>query len=425
ERAGDVRGIAWERISPDARNTWLRQGLRDDWDDLIPLGTKAGKAGRRDRAEGVIFRMYSNGILSGNDAYVYNHDRDALIRQARAMVADYRAHLARYTFEKRPDKIEDFLKIDESVLKWIRRTKRSLQREISVDFDPALVRTSLYRPFDKQHYYFERVFSEEIYQFPRILPTPQAEQENLVICVAGVGNSKGFGCLMTNVIPDLHLTGDSQCFPLYEYDEEGRRHDNITDWALAHVRGAVGDAGISKEDIFYWVYGALHDPTYRATYAQNLKRDLPRLRVGDDFWDVAQRGRRLAQLHVHYETVEPYPLTEVEKTGVAPSYRVGQKKMRLIVPKEADAPLSLVVNDFLTLADIPRRVLDYKLGNRSALEWVIEQYHVKKDARSGIVNDPNRPDEPRYIVDLIKRVVRVSLETLALIHQAAPLDEAA
>ncbi len=222
---------------------------------------------------------------------------------------------------------------------------------------------------------------------------------------------------MTNVIPDLHLCAAidaHQCFPLYVYDEDGtNRRENVTDWALQQFQEHYADASITKEDVFYYVYGALHDADYRATYAANLKRELPRLPLRADFWATSRVGRALAELHLGYEQLEPYPLARVEDSRLPPSERV--EAMKLITPKDPDAPLAVQVNAFLRLEGIPRRALDYKLGSRSALEWVIEQYRVRTDKRSGISNDPNRPDDAGYIVRLIGQVVRVSLETLALL----------
>lgn len=199
-----------------------------------------------------------------------------------------------------------------------------------------------------------------------------------------------------------------QCFPFYTYDEDGsNRRENITDWALAQFQTQYG-AHVTKWDIFYGIYGLLHSPEYRAKYAQNLKRDLPRIPfVSPDAWAAfVAAGRELAALHVGYEQVRPYPLKHAEKQPF--SWRV--EKMRLSFNKS-----SLFVNESLTLSGIPAEVFGYKLGNRSALEWVIDQYQVKTDARSGITSDPNNPDDPEYIVRLVKQVVQVSLETVRIV----------
>lgn len=414
EEAHTLEGVEWQVLTPNRKFQWLTEGLETDFEGLLPLGTKEAKASKL--GSNAIFQVYSNGTKSNNDAYVYRFQRDALVTHAQNMVHDYRTQLARYLFEKRPKNIEGFLNVDESVLKWIRNTKRTLQRGKEIQFDDKKIRQSLYRPFNKQFYYFERAFNEECYQFPRIFPTPETEAENRVICFSDIGyRASTFSCLMTNVIPDLHLCASvdaHQTFPLYVYDEAGAsRRENVSDWALEAFQAHYADLTLTKEALFYYIYGALHQPSYRLRYAQNLKRELPRIGFLPDFWQVSRIGRQLADLHVSYETLSPYPLVERENSAVPPSYRV-ENKMTLSKDKTA-----LTVNPFLTLVGIPQEVFGYQLGNRSALEWVIEQYQVKTDKRSGITNDPNRLDDERYIVRLVGQVVRVSLETVALIRQ--------
>ena len=225
-----------------------------------------------------------------------------------------------------------------------------------------------------------------------------------------------------------------QCFPFYVYDEDGtNRHENITDWALEHFRKHYNDKKITKWDIFYYVYGVLHHPEYRAKYAENLKRELPRIPLAKDFWGFSKAGKELARLHIEYEKLEPWPLKFIETTAVTPasrrhpesrrdggatiplSYRV-EDKMRL-----AKDHRSLKVNDSLTLGGIPPETFEYRLGNRSALEWVIDQYQVTEDKHSGIRSDPNRPDDPEYIVRLVGQVIRVSLETVKLVKSLPAL----
>ena len=214
---------------------------------------------------------------------------------------------------------------------------------------------------------------------------------------------------MTSGFADIHLTGDSQCFPFYTYDEDGsNRRENITDWALSAFRSHYGDPSICKWDIFHYVYGLLHHPDYRSRYEKNLKRDLPHIPFAPEFRAFASAGEELADLHVNYESAEPYALKMVEAEGKPLNWLV--EKMRFSKDKTA-----IVYNDFLTLSGIPPAALEYRLGNRSALEWVVNQYQVKTDKRSGIVNDPNRADDPQYIVNLIKRVVSVSLRTVEIV----------
>jgi predicted helicase len=212
---------------------------------------------------------------------------------------------------------------------------------------------------------------------------------------------------------DLHLTGagsSTQCFPFYIYNEDGtNRRENVTDWALEKFRAHYGDESISKWDIFHYVYAVLHHPLYRERYAANLKRELPRVPYAPDFRAFASAGARLAELHVNYERQPEYTLARTEQTNVALDYRVERMKL----DKEA---CTLCYNDFLTLSGIPPETFDYRLGNRSALEWVVDQYQLSTDRRNGITNDPNRADDPTYILRLVGQVVTVSLETQRIVR---------
>jgi predicted helicase len=222
---------------------------------------------------------------------------------------------------------------------------------------------------------------------------------------------------MTNIIPSLDLAFEKiQCFPFYTYNEDGsNRQENITDWALGQFRTYYSDTNISKWDIFHYVYAVLHHPQYREKYAANLKRELPRIPFTPDFWGFAEAGKQLAQIHVHYEEQDEYPLDMLENDDLPLNWRV--EKMRLSKDKA-----QIVYNDFLTLAGIPPETFEYRLGNRSALDWVIDQYQVKTDKRSGIVNDPNRFDNPQYIVRLIGKVITVSLETMKIVKNLPGLE---
>ena len=218
------------------------------------------------------------------------------------------------------------------------------------------------------------------------------------------------------MIPSLDFLEKTQSFPFYTYDEDGtNRQENITDWALAEFRTHYDDETITKRDIFHYNYGLLHHPDYREKYQANLKRDLPHIPFAEDFWGFANAGAALADLHVNYESVPKYDqLKYIETPGVPIDWRV--EKMKLSTDKT-----QLKYNDFLTLDGIRAATYDYRLGNRSALEWVVDQYRVKTDKRSGIVNDPNRTDQPQYIVNLIAHVITVSLKTVDIVKSLPAL----
>ena len=292
-----------------------------------------------------------------------------------------------------------------------------MQKGEPLKFEPKKIRKSLYRPFTTEYLYFDHLLNQRRYLQTSLFPNKVAETENRAICLRAAGSAKSFHCLITRAIVDYHLTGDSQCFPFYVYDEDGsNRRENITDWALAQFRQHYTDPAISKWDIFYYVYGLLHSPEYRTRYADSLKRDLPRIPFAPtvaDFRAFVQAGQSLARLHLEYESLEPYPLQFKWKPNTPVSYAV-KDKMRLT--EKTSESLALRVSDVLTLRGIPAAVQGYKLGSRSALDWVIDQYQVKTDKRSGITSDPNAySEDPQYIVRLVGQVVRVSLETVEIV----------
>ncbi len=414
---GHYQNIEWQQITPDNRHAWLTEGLDPEFDTFLPMGTKEAKA-QKSAAVDVIFKTYSNGVKTNRDAWTYNFNANTLAQNVQKMMNFYNAQVLKWlvTPEKSIVKIDNFVSYDDTRISWSRDLKAKLKRGTITEYTEHKVRTSFYRPFTKSNLYFDRTMNDVVYVFPSIFPTLETEVENRVICASGIGSNNPFHLLMVDVIPYLHVTNNGQCFPFYTYDEDGsNRRENITDWALSEFRTHYGDDTITKWDIFHYTYGLLHHPTYREKYGRNLKRDLPHIPFTEDFWGFANAGAQLADLHINYESVPKYDqLRNVETPGLPIDWRV--EKMRLSKDKT-----QLKYNDFLTLDAIPPAVYDYKLGNRSALEWIIDQYRVKTDKRSGIVNDPNRTDEPRYIVDLIGSVITVSLKTVEIVNNLPSL----
>ena len=406
---GHYQNIEWQQIMPDSRHTWLTEGLHAEFDTFLPMGSKEAKVANGVVAD-VIFKNYSLGVSTNRDAWVCNFNHNTLTDNMNKMIETYNDQVFKWEQKlDRDDNADDFVISDDTKIKWSRNLKRELKRIRIAEYTEDKVRNLLYRPFTKSHLFFDRIMNDEVSHFPSIFPTRGTE--NRVICVSGIGSNKPFQSLMVDVIPDLHLTGDSQCFPFYTYDEDDtNRQENITSWALTEFRTHYGDDTITKWDIFHYNYGLLHHPTYREKYEMNLKRDLPHIPFAEDFWGFANAGTTLADLHVNYESVPKYDeLKYIETPGMPIDWRV--EKMRLSKDKT-----QLKYNDFLTLDGIPAEAFNYRLGNRSALEWVVDQYRVKVDKRSGIVNDPNRADEPQYIVDLIGRVITVSLRTVKIVE---------
>ena len=413
---GHIGNIEWQTSRPDTRHTWLTEGLHPEFETFIPIGTKEAKA-EKGEAIDVIFKIYSNGVKTNRDAWAYNFNRNTLAENMSGMIDTYNEQVLKWQHrENRDANIDNFVNYDDVKIKWSRDLKGKLKRERTTKYANHKRRAALYRPFTKSNLYFDRMMSDVVYVFPSIFPTLETETENRVICVAGIGDRKGFGCLTANIIPNIDLAFEkTQCFPFYTYEEDGtNRRENITDWALGQFRAHYRDKTITKWDIFHYVYALLHHPDYRERYQANLKRDLPRLPFVPDFWSFAKAGGRLEEIHTNYEAVPEYPLAFIENREVPLDWRV--EKMKLSKDKT-----QLVYNDFLTLDGIPAKAFEYRLGNRSALEWVIDQYRVKTDKRSGIVNDPNRADDPQYIVKLIGKVITVSLETVGIVEELPDL----
>ena len=415
QHAGDIQ---WQTIQPDARQTWLTEGFHTEFDAFIPMGTKETKA-KKSEVVDVIFKTYSSGVKTNRDAWAYNFNRDALTENMSRMIETYNEQIFKWERRENQDAdVDDFVVSDDEKIAWSSGLKSKLKSGQGTDFSREKIRTSMYRPFTRSNLYFDRMITERVYVFPSIFPTSGTERENRVICVAGIGDRKGFGCFTTNMIPSVDLAFEkTQSFPFYTYDEDGsNRRENITDWALTEFRTHYNDDTITKWDIFHYNYGLLHHPAYREKYEANLKRDLPHIPFAKDFWGFAKAGARLAYLHVNYESQPEYDQLKFIQTPDVPlDWRV--EKMKLSKDKT-----QLVYNKFLTLDGIPEKAFDYRLGTRSALEWIINQYCVKIDKRSGIVNDPNRADDPQYIVKLIGKVITVSLETADIVKDLPALQ---
>ena len=408
-----VGNVVWRELTPDKRHTWLTEGLQVDFDTFIPIGSKSAKAVQGD-VEGTLFKTYSLGVSTNRDAWVYNFNRTSLTENVQRMIKCYNAQTLEWvgTKNKSGVNLDDFVDSDPQKISWSENLKRKLRGGQLAEFAESKLRESLYRPFTKANLFFDRVLNERVYVFPSIFPIPDAEKENRVICVAGIGDRKGFGCLATSSIPSLDLAFEkNQCFPFYTYDEDGtNRRENITDWTLTQFRTRYRDDIITKWDIFHYTYGILHHPDYRERYQENLKRDLPHIPFTEDFWGFAKAGARLADIHVNYESQPEYDkLNSIETPGMQVDLSVERMKF-------SKDKTRLKYNDFLMLEGIPPEVFAYRLGNRSALEWVVDQYRVKIDKRSGIANDPNRREDPEYILRLIGQVITVSLETVDIVE---------
>ncbi|MEG3938974.1 N-6 DNA methylase [Microcoleus sp. S36b_A3] len=419
ERLHKLNKDDWTELQPDNKNNWLTDDLHDEYQDFLPLGTQEARS-----TDGIaayaMFKLYSNGVKTGRDSWAYNFNQEDLDKNIRKTVDFYNDHVFRWKNLKDGEKakykeISNFTVLDDSKISWSRDLRQDLERERYLEFSEDKIRESLYRPFTKSKFFFDRILNEEVYGFERLFPTIATENENQVICVVNEAQIP-FSAQIAACIPCLHYGGrQTQCFPFYAYDKEGNnRQENITDWALEQFKTHYQDPKITKWDIFHYTYAVLHHPHYRQRYAANLKRELPRIPFAPEFNPFATAGKRLTEIHINYEQQPEYRLKHIENKDLPIDWRV--EKMRLSKDKT-----QIKYNDFLTLTGIPPEVLEYRLGNRSALDWIVDQYQISTDKRSGITNDPNRLDDEEYIVRLIKQVITVSLETVIIVKSLPDL----
>lgn len=444
---GDIRKVMWERIYPNRAYDWISQ-RSEEFMSFLPVGEKGSTTGK------AIFEVYSRGLETTRDAWVYSFSSEAVRLNMEKMISVYNKNLDLVLVGKaHKGNIDQMIDNDPKMISWCSSLKQKLLSGERYEFnDAGETMHSIYRPFVKMFVYFSRAFNHRVGLLPRIFPEPGVE--NITITVEGVGSTKEFSVLITKHIPDIQLLYNGQTFPFYTYDEltpnslnifdncsdseivltapSGKRYirrENITDWILAEYRRRYGES-IAKEDIFYYVYGLLHSPEYRERYGNDLKKMLPRIpfvATPEDFWAFSQAGRELAQLHLNYETVEPWPLEEEIKGNPddPATYRVVKMRFAKMASKKQDKTV-IIYNDHITLRGIPLEAYEYVVNGKSAIEWIMERYQVLQDENSGIVNDPNKwleeHNDPRYIIELIKRGVRISIETIKVIKKLPRLN---
>jgi len=436
--------VDWQQITPNAAGDWINQR-----DERFASFQAIGEKDTALRAS-AIFELHSSGLKTGRDPWIYNFSKRKLMENVESMIDFYNEQVrgfvehckAQNIVNPTSDQVESFIDLDPKKISWNEADRDRIRKGTLYSFDQKSILTCTYRPFSKQWVYFNHLLNQRTYQLPNMFPIP--EHENFGFYITGVGSDKPFSVQAVDHLPDLAYWGSSngQFFPRYTYRELGKgddlfsasegeggykKIDNITDAALATYRTAYADSTITKDDIFYYTYGLLHSPEYRERFAADLKKSLPRIPKVRDFRGYAEAGRKLAELHLHYEQVEPYQgIVETvngDATGTPPRelYRVTKMK----IPKVKGKPdrSTIVYNNRVTLTNIPEEAYRYQLGARSAIEWIIDRYQVRVDKASGIVNDPNDwSDDPRYIIDLLKRIVTVSLETMKIVDQLPPLD---
>jgi predicted helicase len=389
---------------------------------------------------------FSLGVTTSRDSWAFNYSRHNVALTMKKTIDFYNAEVDRFGKEGDGQDPKTFIDYNPTKFSWDRINLKDLTKGRKGHFDPKATRVATYRPFMKCFMYFDPTnrFNNCVYQMPKIFPTPAHGNRVIMIPVGPAAAS--FSALMLDSTPALTPNGGNQNFPLYTYEPVAaeaqgflfdeadpavvdgyRRKDNITDATLAAYRAFYEDSHLHKEDIFYYVYGLLHSPAYKEHYKADLMKMLPRVPKVKDFWGFSDAGRALAKLHLDYETVPPYPLEEITQGAFGGDeydfYRVD--KLSFGARKDRS---SIIYNQWITLGGIPDGAHNYQVNGKSALEWIIDRYQVTTHKDSRITNDPNdycrEIGNPRYILELIKRIVTVSVETMKIVAQLPALEVA-
>jgi predicted helicase len=427
---GSFTNIKWDSLRSNDSQDWINQ--RDPvFDKFISLGDK------KDKSSKTIFDIYSSGVKTNRDNWCYNFSRNSVITNMSQMIEFFNQQVETYqSFSGKKQSVDSFIDNNPQKISWTREIKQDLERGKKGQFCLDNVVISVYRPFCKQSFYFDRQFNNCVYQMPRIFPNENLA--NLVICVTGKGEEKEFSVLITDVVTEFKLIYNSQCFPLYTYEkpeptdqttlfltETGyTKKENIPDTILSDFQTTYQDQTITKEDIFYYIYGILHSPEYKQRFAADLKKMLPRIPYAADFHSFSTAGHNLAQWHLNYENIDPYPLEEFKNELYLEAKDYLVSKMKFGVKNKAIDKTTIIYNSKITLSGIPLQAYEYIVNGKPALEWIMERYQLTRDKDSGITNNPNDwSDDPRYIIDLVKRIVRVSIESVKIVNSLPPLNE--
>lgn len=407
-------------LKPKENGDWIVE-RNDAFQGLIPM---AGDTSRKfeKHSEKTVFVGYSRGYATGRDPWAYNYSKEQESSNMNRMIKEYNRQTEAGIIEYKADSI-----------KWNRSLESYSAKKLRITFDSSKTVNSNYRPFVKSWFYNEPRTIDMTYQMPRIYPD---NADNTTICVAGVGVKKDFSCLITNQNTDVQLMQNGQCFPLYWYEDRDEirrsnkqaslfeddrndliRHDGISDYALSEARKRYGDV-VSKQDIFYYIYGYLHSQDYRDAFADDLRLSLPRIGFVDskeDFDAFADAGRRLADLHLNYEHAEKCGSVKIDTDVPMEVLLSDESLLRVTKMKLIPDERRLVYNQHVTIEDIPEDAFRYIVNGRSALGWIVDQYQYSVDKESGIVNDPNEYAGPKYIFDLVLSIITVSIRTMEIV----------
>lgn len=411
-----------EKLNPNEMADWvnLRNDSFSNLTDLAPdnklnLNAKS------------FFIINTNGVVSGRSHFVYNFSRNNLIETNKKMISFFNEEL--FKFQKSDEtNVEKFVDKNEKFIKWDDKLFRKISTGKDLHFEENDVRTSYRTPFCKENLYFNETWNWSRVLLPKVFPEKQSK--NLIISAIGKGASRDFSVLISDTVIDYHFEQNGQCFPLYYFEEPKTtqkglfddpnetdyvRRDAISDFILERAKKQYGK-NVTKEDIFYYVYGFLHSPEYRETFASDLKKMLPKLPLLEDvkdFWAFSKAGRQLADLHLNYESVSAYP--EVNVVGAdANNFLVD--KMRF--PKKGQKD-TIIYNSHIVISNIPEKAYEYVVNGKSAIEWIMERYQITTHKDSGITNNPNdwanEVGNPRYILDLLLSIINVSVQTVDIV----------
>ena len=403
-RSTELNGIEFQSIMPDSKAYWLDQS-DSGFEELMPMANRETKIAKTGTDEQAVFGLFSLGVVTNRDEWAYDFDAHALGAKVRALIHSYEETRAKHGGRDVDDATLG------TVIKWTRDLKRQLRSDAPMHFDRNRVRKTLYRPYTNKYLYYSQNLNEMQYQMPHIFPH-DAEGNNKIISFLGPSARRPFAALATDQVASLAMFIDgTQCLPLYRYTAEGERVSNITQWGLRKFREHYGDDSIGAEDVFAYVYAILHDPAYRQQYEVDLRREFPRVYFQDDFAWWVQQGRGLLDLHLGFETAEPWPLERLDQDGVTPK--------RAILRADNERGV-ITLDEQTTLHGVPTEAWEYRLGNRSALEWVLDQYKERKPRDPTIrerFNTYRFADHKEHVIDLLGRVCAVSAFTTTIVNE--------
>ena len=398
-----IEKIDFDNITPDKNNNWINIA-DNDWESLIPVCSKEVKLGKSKNA---IFELFTNGIVTNRDSWVYDFNENYLEEKMKFFTLKYNENIGNLKFD--------------GEIKWSRDLKNEAKRNRKSEFQKNKIKTTLYRPFVKSKYYSEFIFSDMLTNNHYDIFGKNLAKKNLQIGFLSIVSAHELSCLVSDNLMDLCLlkqgNGGTQCLPLYRYDKNEEKIDNITDWGLQLFQTFYKENKISKEDIFHYVYAVLHNPAYRKKYELNLKREFPRIPLYKNFSQWAAWGKQLMDLHINYETAAPYNLKRTENLNE-------QLLKTKLKANKTDGSIEL--DTVTSLTGIPKEAWEYKLGNRSALEWILDQYKEKKPSDPTIAEKFNTykfADYKEHVIDLLQRVCTVSVETMKIINVMKKLND--